>query len=279
MFRNRLSNLVAKQSLINQPKRGFSAARTAGVGLAAGAGAFALAGLTFLSYQGHKQFMAQKPTATMSLFNPTVKARVNNTFGYFCGALTATGASMYFLRNSSLVMMNPWLLLGLSFGSLIGTQMISYHNNWLLKNVCYGAFIGTMSLSLVPLIHMYSMPIIYDALIATSGIMGGLGMVAYNAPSEQFLSWGGPLAIGLGGMLGISLLSMFYPGSPALYNLYMYGGLALFSAFVLYDTQMIMYRAKTEYAYDPINQSIRVYMDAINIFVRMVMILGNSRKK
>ena len=186
---------------------------------------------------------------------------------------------MYFLRNSRLASMNPWLLLGLSFGSLIATQMTSYHNNWMLKNLLYGTFIGTMSLSLAPIITMVEMPIIYDALIASAGIMGGLGMVAYNAPSEQFLSWGGPLAIGLGGMLGVSLLSMFYPGSPALYNIYMYGGLALFSAFVLYDTQMIMYRAKTEYAYDPINQSIRVYMDAINIFVRLVMILSNSRKK
>jgi FtsH-binding integral membrane protein len=71
-------------------------------------------------------------------------------------------------------------------------------------------------------------------------------------------------------MLGVSLLSMFYPGSPALYNIYLYGGLALFSAFVLYDTQKIIYRAKTDYKYDPINQSLSVYMDAINIFVRMV---------
>lgn len=48
----------------------------------------------------------------------------------------------------------------------------------------YGAFIGTMSLSMVPLIHMYEMKILYDALIATGVTMGSLGFVAYNAPSE-----------------------------------------------------------------------------------------------
>jgi len=48
----------------------------------------------------------------------------------------------------------------------------------------YGAFVGTMSISLLPIIHMYSMPIIYDALIATSLTVGGLGAVAWNAPSE-----------------------------------------------------------------------------------------------
>jgi len=53
-------------------------------------------------------------------------------------------------------------------------------------------------------------------------------------------------------MLGVSVLGMLYPGSAALRSIYLYGGLALFSAFVLYDVQKIMYRAKTQYTYDPI---------------------------
>lgn len=83
----------------------------------------------------------------------------------------------------------------------------------------------------------------------------------------------------LGGMLGVSLLSIVYPNSAALYNIYLYGGLAMFSAFVLYDTQKIMYRAKTDIAYDPINQSMHVYLDAINLFVRFVQIFGGNKKK
>ena len=144
---------------------------------------------------------------------------------------------MYGLRNSSLVHMNPWLLLALSFGTLIGTHLCDYEKNWALKNVMYGAFIGTISVTMLPLVHMYAMPVIYDALIATGVTMGSLSTVAYNAPSEQFLKWGGPLAVGLGGMMGISLLSLLYPGSAALHSIWLYGGLALFSAFVLYDVQ------------------------------------------
>ena len=60
------------------------------------------------------------------------------------------------------------------------------------------------------------------------------------------------LAMGLGGMLGITLLSMFYP-SPALFNIWLYGGLVLFSAFVLYDIQKIVHNAKNMHYYDPIN--------------------------
>ena len=157
--------------------------------------------------------------------------------GYFGASCAGTGMFMYMFRNNMRVLsMNPFVLLGLSLGTMIGTQMTDYQTNFALKSLLFGGFISTMSMSLVPLIHMYSMPVIYDALIATGVTMGSLGAVAYNAPSEQFLNWGGPLAMGLGGMLGISLLSIFYPGSPALYNMWLYGGLALFSAFVLYDT-------------------------------------------
>lgn len=177
---------------------------------------------------------------------------------------------MYMFRNSSLVGMNPWLLMGITIGSMIGTRMIDYETNWMVKNLMYSAFVGSMSVSLLPLIHMYSMPIIYDALIATSVTVGGLGAVAWNAPSEQFLAWGGPLSLGLGALCGCSLLSILYPGSKALYNVGLYGGLALFSALLLYDTQRIISDAKTMRVYDPINSSIGVYLDAINLFVRFV---------
>jgi len=46
----------------------------------------------------------------------------------------------------------------------------------------------------------------------------------------------------------------------------------------MYRTQGMMYEAKTSQHYDPINHAVGVYMDAINIFVRILMIM-NSRKK
>ena len=42
----------------------------------------------------------------------------------------------------------------------------------------------SMALSMVPLINMASIPLIFDAMFATGFTMGGLGLVAYNAPSE-----------------------------------------------------------------------------------------------
>ena len=52
----------------------------------------------------------------------------------------------------------------------------------------------------------------------------------------------GPLAIGLGGVVVASLGSMLLPASRlglALNSFALYGGLALFSAFCLYDTAKV----------------------------------------
>jgi Na+/H+-dicarboxylate symporter len=62
---------------------------------------------------------------------------------------------MFALRNSKLAYMNPWMLFGLSIGTLIGTVMCDYEKDWALKNIFYGAFVGTISLTLIPLIHIY----------------------------------------------------------------------------------------------------------------------------
>jgi len=131
---------------------------------------------------------------------------------------------------------------------------------------------------MIPLIQMASMPIIYDALFATGISMGALGAVAYNAPSEQFLQWGGALSIGLGGLIGVSIMNMFWP-SKALTSVWLYGGLVLFGAFTMYDVQKLMYNAKRKERFDPINESLHIYLDAINMFQHFLIIFMNNKKK
>lgn len=93
-------------------------------------------------------------------------------------------------------------------------------------------------------------------------MVGGLSTVAVCAPNDRFLYMGGPLAIGMGVVLASSIGSMFLPATTALgaglYSISLYGGLLLFSALLLYDTQRIVKKAEThpyyaERPFDPVN--------------------------
>lgn len=142
----------------------------------------------------------------MNFFNPIVQQRIGKSLSYFGGGLAITGMLVGALRNSRLAYMNPLLFLAVSIGTMLGTMFTNYQTSPVMKHAWWMAFMSTMALSMVPLINMASLPIIFDAMFATGFTMGGLGLIAYNAPSEQFLQWGGMLGMGCAGMIGISLM-------------------------------------------------------------------------
>lgn len=126
---------------------------------------------------------------------------------------------------------------------------------------------------------MSSMAMIADAALATGVSMASLSAIAYNAPSEQFLNWGGMLGLACGGMFAISIMSIMNPASKALFNIWLYGGLGLTGALCLYKTQAIIHNAKTHQTFDPIDNCMGIYMDAVNFFIRFLMIMQNSKRK
>jgi FtsH-binding integral membrane protein len=79
-------------------------------------------------------------------------------------------------------------------------------------------------------------------------LFSSLSLVAANSPSDQFLWMAGPLSMGLGAIIVASLGSMFFPAARfagMAYNLSLYGGLAVFSGFVLYDTSRYAFWLRT----------------------------------
>ena len=80
------------------------------------------------------------------------------------------------------------------------------------------------------------------------------------------------------GMFAIGMASMFFPGNRMLHNIWLYGGLGLTSMFTMYHVQSIMHLAKNQANYDPLGNCVGIYNNAINFFIRFLMIF-NSRKK
>lgn len=201
---------ASKPFVGNVARRTFSSGTqgglTGGQMFGAGLGMAAITGLTYLSYMGHKARMHATPEQQLTMFHPVVKSRVQSTMTYFTGSIMATGGLMSVLRNNAAVMRWQFPITIASFVFLLGTVFTDYHTNRAMKDLMFGGFVATSAAGLVPLFHIYGSAVLFDAALLTGATMGSLGAVAYNAPSEQFLKMGGVLAIGLGGLLGASLL-------------------------------------------------------------------------
>lgn len=246
-----------------------------------------------------------------------VRQRIKATYGYLAGgAAIAAGSALALSRSPAfcrLMVGSGWLapigMMLASMGAGVVCQMIPYPASGGLssKHMAWAIFSASIGGMLVP-ICLIGGPVLTQAAVYTGGIVGALSLVATSAPSDRFLHWGGPLAIGLGVVVISSLGSMFLSpvsrlgSGMALVSLY--GGLLLFSGFLLYDTQMVIHRAELhpppsryypdqqhafgglvrqnqlEYRpFDPINSSIHILMDTVNIFVRMVAILSGGQRR
>ncbi|XP_067006990.2 growth hormone-inducible transmembrane protein [Anabrus simplex] len=226
-----------------------------------------------------------------------VKDRIKATYMYFGGSLAVTACSAVAVLRSpammNLMTKNSFLALAGTVAAMIGSgmivQSIPYKEGIGAKQLAWLVHSGVIGAVVAP-ICLLGGPVIVRAAWYTLGIVGGLSTVAVCAPSEKFLNMGGPLAIGLGVVIASSLGSWFLPPTTALgaglYSISLYGGLLIFSGFLLYDTQRIIRMAETyplmaARPYDPVNASISIYLDTINIFIRMAIILsgGGSNKR
>ncbi|EAL39226.3 AGAP009883-PA [Anopheles gambiae str. PEST] len=267
------------------------------IGKGAVAGGAAL-GLGALCFYGLGLGSGTSTLENSHLWPEFVKQRIQDTYLYFGGSLAISAASAVAVFRSprllSLVSRNGWMSVLATFALMIGSGMVAqsipYSPGLGAKQLAWATHSAILGAVIAPMCFVGG-AILTRAAWYTAGIVGGLSTVAVCAPSDKFLYMGGPLAIGLGVVFASSLASMWLPPTTALgagiASLSLYGGLLLFSGFLLYDTQKIVKRAEMYPLYaprpfDPVNSAISIYMDTLNIFIRIVTILagggGNRRK-
>ena len=132
---------------------------------------------------------------------------------------------------------------------------------------------------------------LHPALLARAGLytvamMGSIAFVGATAKQEKYLYLGGPLLAGVAIVAVSGIAPLVLPATAArtlmwTERVWMYGGLAVFGGFTLYDTQKILYHARMAkqglMKRDAVNESISLELDFLNIFIRMVQILGMQR--
>lgn len=143
------------------------------------------------------------------------------------------------------------------------------------------AFNATQAAFVAPLLAFCPPAILARAGFYTVAMMGALSVVGATAKQEKYLYIGGPLLAGAAIVAAAGLAPLVIPATAArtlayTEKIWLYGGLAVFGGFTLYDVQKVLHHARLAQAgvmkRDPINESISLELDFLNIFIRMVQI-------
>lgn len=122
----------------------------------------------------------------------------------------------------------------------------------------------------------------------TIGMMGSIAFVGATAKQEKYLYLGGPLLAGVAIVAISGFAPLILPATATrtlmfTENLWLWGGLAVFGGFTLYDVQKVLYHARMAerglMKKDVVNESIALELDFLNIFIRMVQILGMQQNR
>lgn len=214
------------------------------------------------------------------VYYQVVRRRIQTAYSYALGGvtLTAISAAGFYKMGfpAILARTSPWAYLGISLATtlplLMGTIAVPYHEEPLLKHMLWGGFIVTTAGTLCTL-GVLGGPLLSQAALATGCMVGGLTLLASKTDPGRLDRFEGPLGVGLGVVVAAGLGNLFFP-LPMLHNVVLYGGLAVFGGLTLTDTKRMLWRAQTAPVYDPINESLGLYLNTMNIFVRMAEIMA-----
>jgi len=140
-------------------------------------------------------------------------------------------------------------------------------------------------LGLGPLLEMslyINTTLIPTAFLITSVVFVSFTLAALYTKQAQFLYLGGILGSGLSVMCILSLANLFFR-SRMIFQLELYGGLVLFCAFILYDTQLIIARRRAGDR-DYVWHALMLFVDLVDVFRHVLIILmqkdnGKKNKK
>ena len=222
------------------------------------------------------------------------RSYLNSTFMHTGLGLGIIAISARALHTSGwsyrLMAANPWMVLGVGLVGSIGTMMGTYATppeNYMLKYGLWTGFNVTQAALLSPLLFLQP-ALLARAGLYTVGMMGSIALVGATAKQDKYLYLGGPLLAGVAIVALSGLAPLALPATAArtlmvTENLWLYGGLAVFGGFTLYDVQKILQHARLCEAgamqKDVVNESVRLELDFLNIFIRMVQILGMRQQR
>jgi FtsH-binding integral membrane protein len=189
-----------------------------------------------------------------------------------CVLAASAGAatSMYLRLNSNMSMMGVLGAMGMLIWIHSDSRKDEIQRRMTL--LCGFGFFKGMSLGpLLSIVAFIDPSLIVTAFLGTVAVFACFTASAVLAKRRAYLYLGGILGSAVSLMLVLSLMNMFFR-SVGFYMVELYGGLLIFSGYVVFDTQVILEKAELG-SKDVIGHAATLFVDFVAIFVRVLIIL------
>lgn len=206
----------------------------------------------------------------------TLSAFIRKTYQLFAASLVAGAAGAYVgmgfayqIAKAGLWILLPWLAMLFILRAVRHKPVINYV--MLFAFTFFGGLV--ISPTIAAYVGMGAGNLVVNAFILTAIAFGGLSIFAMTT-KRDFSVIGKMLFITLLVIIAAALLNYFFMQSSMISLAISVVCVLVFCGFILYDTQNII-----KGAYEtPIEGAIALYLDALNLFIHLLNILGLSRE-
>ena len=212
---------------------------------------------------------------------------MTRTYRWMASGLLITFAMAYITATTSLIYLVDSLYLVLTIAELALVFVLSSRVQNMSVDAARATFFGYALLNGMVLSYyfiVFSVGTLVMAFLATA-VYFGLMAVYGTTTHKDLTGWGPRLMMGLVALIVTSLVGMLFGFGFGSSVLYCGIGLVLFMLLTAYDTQKLQ-QMYAYYAGDPelaekasIYGALTLYLDFINIFLYVVRLLGNNRRR
>ena len=144
----------------------------------------------------------------------------------------------------------------------------------ILKHCVWLIFMLLLGLIFYPMYSMTNREMIVSAISTTLLLFLGLSAIAYSRPDLISFSWGPVLLMLLIGGIILELSFLAFLPRNVNNSMYLrmmsYFFIGVFMVFIMYDTKRLMVNAKKCVIADYIQESLKLFLDLYNIFIRLL---------
>lgn len=216
------------------------------------------------------------------------RSYLRSVFSWMIGGVFLTGLIAFWLQDSMAARISSGTMPGWWFWAAIIAQLAAVMTlSWGINKISAGLatllFVGYAALTGVTfamIFAMYSDAEIFGAFFATAAMFAALAGIGYTTKAD-LTKWGPFLFAGLIGILVGGLIGMFF--SMAIYNIvFIWGGLIVFMGLTIYEVnqmkrQNLAGMDDTTLHKATIIGALSLYLNFINIFIRLLAIFGGNR--